>query len=559
MPKFNTISEAQRCDNIWEIDLDYAMFTPEGKFHTYPAKAVPEVARELLYRLKKYYGVKTVLDPFVGSGTVALESKMLNLDFYGSDLNPLAILLSRTKSLTIKNTSYVKKQLVNFIEDLSTSTVGDFPFRIETFKNIEYWFKKENIQQLSYLKSRIYFFLKSRKGAQKETFALILLTAFSSTIRASSLTRNGEFKLYRIEQNDIPTFEVNSINIFIKKVKDLLSMIEKTNVKFNGEVKNEIHLENAKKLTYLNGARIDLVLTSPPYGDSKSTVSYGQFSRLSLQWMSEMLKKFLSIKVVSEDCDEYLLGGKHSLDADNDRVTISEITKYSSTLEKLIADIETLIENELEIHKNKKEILLSLEKKLKDEMVFDLELFYKNDQLSKIIIERIRLNILRRVREQNPGINRKDISSIVSKELQVFIKDLANNNENDINFLLTIIPNIRQSINAKIRSLPKRSQEITEFFLDLYQVVKKTDSVLANQGIQAWLVGHRTIFGKLHVKLADILVEWFSNLNYNEITSLKRHCSFKRMPHHINSTATRNEEIKTMMEEYIIVVQKQRI
>ena len=30
---------------------------------------------------------------------------------------------------------------------------------------------------------------------------------------------------------------------------------------------------------------IDLVVTSPPYGDSRTTVAYGQFSRLSLRWL----------------------------------------------------------------------------------------------------------------------------------------------------------------------------------------------------------------------------------------------------------------------------------
>lgn len=30
---------------------------------------------------------------------------------------------------------------------------------------------------------------------------------------------------------------------------------------------------------------VDLIVTSPPYGDSKTTVAYGQFSRLSSQWL----------------------------------------------------------------------------------------------------------------------------------------------------------------------------------------------------------------------------------------------------------------------------------
>ncbi|WP_297430758.1 DNA methyltransferase, partial [Clostridium sp.] len=60
----------------------------------------------LLYeeKFKNEYNIKNVLDPFVGSGTTALEAKYIGLDFYGSDLNPLAVLLSKTKVLTINNT-----------------------------------------------------------------------------------------------------------------------------------------------------------------------------------------------------------------------------------------------------------------------------------------------------------------------------------------------------------------------------------------------------------------------------------------------------------------------
>jgi tRNA G10 N-methylase Trm11 len=44
---------------------------------------------------------------------------------------------------------------------------------------------------------------------------------------------------------------------------------------------------------------IDLVVTSPPYGDSKTTVAYGQFSRLSLRWLG-----------LEENVDKTSLGSK---------------------------------------------------------------------------------------------------------------------------------------------------------------------------------------------------------------------------------------------------------
>lgn len=67
------------------------------------------MVRDLIKKVMSIKSIKTVLDPFVGSGTTALESKYLGLDFWGSDLNPLAVLLSKTKALTIDNTNYTKR------------------------------------------------------------------------------------------------------------------------------------------------------------------------------------------------------------------------------------------------------------------------------------------------------------------------------------------------------------------------------------------------------------------------------------------------------------------
>ncbi|WP_201779773.1 hypothetical protein [Acidiplasma aeolicum] len=43
----------------------------------------------------------------------------------------------------------------------------------------------------------------------------------------------------------------------------------------------------------------DIVVTSPPYGDSHTTVAYGQYSRLSSQWLS----------LINENIDKKLMGG----------------------------------------------------------------------------------------------------------------------------------------------------------------------------------------------------------------------------------------------------------
>lgn len=51
---------------------------------------------------------------------------------------------------------------------------------------------------------------------------------------------------------------------------------------------------------------VDLVITSPPYGDSKTIVAYGEYSRLSLQWLNLFQLSEKNIMTI----DHTLLGGK---------------------------------------------------------------------------------------------------------------------------------------------------------------------------------------------------------------------------------------------------------
>jgi len=43
--------------------------------------------------------------------------------------------------------------------------------------------------------------------------------------------------------------------------------------------------DSSKSVEKIDKDSIDIIVTSPPYGDSRTTVAYGQFSRLSNQWL----------------------------------------------------------------------------------------------------------------------------------------------------------------------------------------------------------------------------------------------------------------------------------
>src|ERR1700730_12599471 len=64
--------------------------------HPYPAKFVPQIPRILIEKFCPKGGV--VLDMFCGSGTALLEAALLGHDAIGTDLHPLAVLISKVKT-----------------------------------------------------------------------------------------------------------------------------------------------------------------------------------------------------------------------------------------------------------------------------------------------------------------------------------------------------------------------------------------------------------------------------------------------------------------------------
>lgn len=544
-----------------DLDLDYrgennyaSFFASGSMIHTYPAKAVPDMVHSILNKLTNDYQIKTVLDPFVGSGTTALEAKYLNLDFYGSDLNPLAILLSRTKVLQISDVAEIKKELLNIIDGI-VSNDGKRPVVLDTFDNIDYWFKTINIKQLSYIKSEIKRFLDI-KYANREIFALIMLTAFSETIRESSLSRKNEFKLYRMSKNDIKKYEINSVQLFANKIKELLDMIVHVCPNLNNTSKTKIVLENAKNLSYLDNQTIDLVITSPPYGDSKSTVAYGEFSRLSIQWMQDLLADYLNIYIAQSNCDELLLGGRKS----KIKESICGSMYNSPCVMDLISRIDQNINESLLLINDALDVLNSIEKGILNKDVLVLNLLNKNDYLISLLRERLRLN---KFREYNNVITdlslqeKKNIARNYSQQILALCEKPLSIGENDYKIVCDALLQVKEVIRRKLNYIPKRKLEVVGFLKDLYQVVLETDRVLKKGGLQTWIVGHRTVFGDITIDLSGILKDWFENLSYKQIANMERKYSFKRMPHHINSTVSRNEKVNTMMYEYILIMQKE--
>lgn len=67
-------------------------------YHTYPAMMIPQVARTLIKEYKPNGRLSLILDSYMGSGTTLVESSLVGINSIGTDLNPLARLMSKVKT-----------------------------------------------------------------------------------------------------------------------------------------------------------------------------------------------------------------------------------------------------------------------------------------------------------------------------------------------------------------------------------------------------------------------------------------------------------------------------
>ena len=253
-------------------------------FHIYPAMMIPQVARGLI----KLYGKKgdVLFDPYCGSGTSLVEGRLAGMNVFGTDLNPTARLIARAKAITY-NLEELKCDISAFTSNLeeelqSVNSLEQFdePENV-TFERLQDWFPTKSIAEVSHCINKA----SELKNSDNKIFILI---ALSECLRLVSFQRNGEFKLYRIRPEERDSHYVGLYKLLIERLERNLEGVEKYLKVVQNDTKNVRVFDFNTVIT--NGLefvekRPNMVVTSPPYGDSGTTVAYAQFSWLTNVWL----------------------------------------------------------------------------------------------------------------------------------------------------------------------------------------------------------------------------------------------------------------------------------
>ena len=190
----------------------------------------------------------------------------------GFDINPLAVLIATVQLEGIPAHCAVRS--INAMNTRLTMLNGNVkPY---AFKNINKWFNDDIIISLSVIRQAI---IEETNDRMRRFF----WCCFAETVKKFSNTRTSTFKLHVKEQSKIEAtvddtiafFKEHIQNNYVRYVKDSTGLIC---LKCG---------DSKEHLGALDANSVDLICTSPPYGDNHTTVTYGQFSILPLLWIDK--------------------------------------------------------------------------------------------------------------------------------------------------------------------------------------------------------------------------------------------------------------------------------
>lgn len=238
----------------------------------YPAPMIAPMQRDIIKDLTKDIPKAIILDPFHGSSVSLYESASISNEFniFGYDINPFANLISKVKIQGVSENILIN---INTIEQ---KLEQNNDFELHDFHNIDKWFRTD----IKVSMSKIRYAIRKIEDYRDRLFFWVM---FADLIRKYSNTRSSTYKLHIKTPEHIQNIKNDIISRFVRKIK--------ADYKFYNHSFNNVSIKKCDSLLEmqkLNDNSINILVTSPPYGDNQTTVPYGQFSTLALFWIDPL-------------------------------------------------------------------------------------------------------------------------------------------------------------------------------------------------------------------------------------------------------------------------------
>lgn len=256
-PKSNRLRRAKKTTLSLSHDL-----------HIYKAKFFPRMVRALLNIFGKEGA--TVFDPYCGSGTALLEASLLGLNSFGSDIDPICHLISRTKVSPFVRAEPLTEALRSFesrLDDRGKHRVN-FAFPEELRAKIERRDRKDQTSYLNEIVDETALLATSLEGLRRdhpeeELFFTLASDAVTKKIRYRFIgVGNGKYTIEIIRQ---PLLE--RMREKVLRSQQLAGVFGEISTKLKTKLGtvNVSQGDARDRTTWPVRENVDVIVTSPPY------------------------------------------------------------------------------------------------------------------------------------------------------------------------------------------------------------------------------------------------------------------------------------------------------
>jgi len=226
--------------------LTHWIYPYKGKFH-------PQMIRALLNIIGLNQG-DIVLDPFIGSGTTAVEAQLLGINCIGIDVSPLCVLQSKVKTESIDVLPQIREWREEIIKRIKPSL---FNLEGKTIDDAINLIPDEEV---------------------KNFYRMAKLVAISDNVRRGREFSNAFLK---------------NLEVMISSISDYVDIIKELNLKLG-----RIHIKTGdSRALPLNNESIDGIVTSPPYSIALDYVSNDAHALKELGYDLTLIKeKFVGVR-----------------------------------------------------------------------------------------------------------------------------------------------------------------------------------------------------------------------------------------------------------------------
>jgi len=278
--------------------------------HSFPARFPPQIVawaiETFLGRSNEYppSGKPIVFDPMVGSGTTVVEALLRGFHGFGTDIDPLARLMTRVKSRPLPI-----KLLRSYAEELRAAVSADIfnyrgideappfdpvvlsasysPLPLDAcakpnWDGLTHWFFPSVIDELALIRERI----RRVEHEHIREFFEIVFSACIVTKGGSSLANAYDLahsRAHKVVPEEVPDTLGRFLEELNRKTKTITAFTQamQAREKMTGPVTAKVVGEDGRN-TPLDCNSVDLIVTSPPYINA---LDYPRATKFALYWL----------------------------------------------------------------------------------------------------------------------------------------------------------------------------------------------------------------------------------------------------------------------------------